>query len=103
MIAIKDEIRIAAPASKVYEALTRQAGYRGWWNAAGEVPEAVGAEANLHFVKEGQPVNMRFLIDEMKANDSVRWTCVANDAPSWVGTTLDRRSSAPGGSVLVPV
>ena len=40
MNAIKDEIRIDAPAGKVYEALTRQAGYRGWWNAAAEVPEA---------------------------------------------------------------
>lgn len=54
MNAIKEEIRIAAPASKVYEALTRQAGYRGWWNAAGEVSEAVGGEVKLHFVKEGQ-------------------------------------------------
>ena len=73
MNAIKDEIRIQAPASKVYDALTRQAGYRGWWNAAGEVAESVGGEAKLRFVKDGNPVNMRFRIDEMRANDCVRW------------------------------
>lgn len=101
MNAIKDEIRITAPASKVYEALTRQAGYRAWWNAAGEVAETVGGEANLHFVKEGKPVNMRFRIDEMKANQSVRWTCVGNDGPSWVGTTLTWRINDAGGAVLL--
>jgi len=101
MNAIKDEIRIAAPASKVYEALTRQAGYRAWWNAAGEVAETVGGEANLHFVKEGKPVSMRFRIDEMKANQIVRWTCVGNDGPSWVGTTLTWRIDDAGGAVLL--
>jgi uncharacterized protein YndB with AHSA1/START domain len=101
MSSIKDEIRIAAPASKVYEALTRQAGYRGWWNAVGEVSEAVGGEAKLHFVKDGNPVNMRFVIDEMKANESVRWTCVSHEFSSWVGTTLNWRLKDAGGAVLV--
>ena len=101
MNAIKDEIRIAASASKVYEALVRQAGYRGWWNAAGGVAEVVGGEANLHFIKEGKPVNMRFRIDELKANESVRWTCVGNDSPTWVGTTLNWRIKDAGGVVLL--
>ena len=101
MHAINDEIRISAPASKVYEALTRQAGYRAWWNAAGEVAEAVGGDAKLHFIKEGKPVNMRFRIDEMKAGESVQWTCVENDGPSWVGTTLNWRIKNAGDAVVV--
>jgi uncharacterized protein YndB with AHSA1/START domain len=101
MNAIKDEIRIQAPASKVYDALTRQAGYRGWWNAAGEVAESVGGEAKLRFVKDGNPVNMRFRIDEMRANDCVRWTCIAHDMPSWVGTTLTWRLKEAGGTTVV--
>src|SRR5260221_11234927 len=101
MNAIKDEIQIATSASKVYEALTRQAGYRAWWNAAGDVAETEGGEADLHFVKEGKPVNMRFRIDEMKTNERVQWTCVANDGPSWVGTTLTWRIKAAGSSVLL--
>lgn len=101
MNAIKDEVRIGTTASKVYEALTRQAGYRGWWNAVSEVPESVGGEAKLRFVKDGNPVNMRFRIDELKANESVRWTCVAHDMPSWVGTSLTWRIKESGSSIVV--
>ena len=56
MKSIKDEARIQATASKVYEALTTQTGYRGWWNKAENVGQTVGSEAKLYFVKNGQPV-----------------------------------------------
>jgi uncharacterized protein YndB with AHSA1/START domain len=101
MSSIKDELRIQAPVNKVYEALTRQAGYRGWWNAVGEVVESVGGEVKLHFVKDGNPVNMRFRVDEMKANEGVRWTCVGHDMPSWIGTTLDWRLKGSGDAAVV--
>jgi uncharacterized protein YndB with AHSA1/START domain len=101
MKSIKEEVRIQAPVSKVYEALTRQAGYRGWWNAVGEVAESAGGEAKLRFVKDGTPVNMRFRIDEMKPNQSVRWTCVAHDLEDWVGTTLKWQLKEVGDAVLV--
>jgi uncharacterized protein YndB with AHSA1/START domain len=101
MSAIKDEVRIQGTATKVYEALTRQSAYRGWWNAVGDVAEAVGGEAKLRFVKEGNPVNMRFRIDEMRANECVSWTCTAHDMPSWVGTTLSWRIKEAGGAVMV--
>jgi uncharacterized protein YndB with AHSA1/START domain len=101
MSSIKDEVRIAAPVAKVYAALATQAGYRGWWNAVAEVPEQVGGEAQLKFVKDGTPVNMRFRIDEMKSNQGVRWSCIAHDMPSWVGTTLDWKLGEQGGGVLV--
>ena len=68
MNSIKDEVRIQATAGKVYEALTRQAGYRAWWNTKAEVPESVGGEAKLYFVKDGRAVNMCYRIDEMKPN-----------------------------------
>jgi uncharacterized protein YndB with AHSA1/START domain len=99
--AIRDEVRVQAPAGKVYEAITRQAGYRGWWNAVGEVGEVVGAEAKLKFVKDGTPISMKFRIEEMKPNESVRWTCVAHDMPSWVGTSLNWRIKEAGGSAVV--
>lgn len=101
MSSIKQEIRIAAPLGKVYAALSTQAGYRGWWNAVGEVPERVGGEAQLKFVKDGAPVNMTFRIDTLQANEAVRWTCVAHDMPSWVGTTLDWKLSGQADGVLV--
>jgi uncharacterized protein YndB with AHSA1/START domain len=101
MKSIKDEVRIRATAGKVYQALTLQAGYRGWWNAVGEVEESVGGEAKLHFIKDGSPVNMRFRIDEMKPNESVRWTCIAHDMPSWIGTVLRWKLTPAGDAVMV--
>ena len=101
MSSIKDEIRIQTTAERAYEALTTQAGYRAWWNKVAEVPSAVGGEAVLRFVKDGQPINMRFRIDETRPSAAVRWTCIAHDMPSWVGTTLDWRIQAADGSVLV--
>jgi uncharacterized protein YndB with AHSA1/START domain len=94
---IRDEIRVDAPASRVYEALTTQSGYRGWWNAVAEID---GAEARLHFVKGGQPVRMRFRIDQTNG-ERVRWSCVDHDMPSWVGTTLDWRIADIGDGTLV--
>jgi uncharacterized protein YndB with AHSA1/START domain len=101
MSVIKDEVRIQAPAAKIYQALTSQAGYRGWWNKTGEVDEASGGTARLHFVKEGTPVNMEFRIVELTPNHRVRWSCVAHDAPPWIGTTLDWKIREAGGGALV--
>lgn len=101
MSSIKDEVRIQATAGEVYRALTRQAGYRGWWNAVAEVAEAVGGEAKLRFVKDGMPVNMGFRIDELKTDECVRWTCVTHDQPSWVGTSLTWRIGEAGDAVVV--
>jgi uncharacterized protein YndB with AHSA1/START domain len=101
MSTINQEVRIQGTVRKVYEALTLQAGYRGWWNKAAEVPETLGAEAKLHFVKDGQPVKMRYRIDEMKPDEGIRWTCTGHDMPSWVGTTLNWRLQPKGGDVVV--
>jgi uncharacterized protein YndB with AHSA1/START domain len=101
MSSIKDELQIQATAGDVYAALTQQAGYRGWWNAVAEVPDAVGAEVQLRFVKDGSPVNMRFRIDNLQPSVGVKWTCIAHDMPSWVGTTLDWKLSEQAGGVLV--
>lgn len=101
MSSIKDEIRIRASAEEVYAALSRQEGYRGWWNKAGNVQEKLGGEADLHFVKDGHPVNMRFRIDELTPNQCVRWSCVDHDFASWIGTTLTWRLKPQADSVLV--
>ena len=101
MNSIKDELQIHATSAQVYAALTQQSGYRSWWNAVAEVPEVVGGEAQLRFVKDGTPVNMRFRIDSLQPHVGVKWTCIGHDMPSWVGTTLDWKLSAQGGSVLV--
>ncbi len=101
MSSIKNEVTIHAAVSKVYAALSTQAGYRGWWNAVAEVPDAVGGEATLRFVKDGNPINMRYRIEKLEPNELVRWQCVAHDMSSWVGTTLTWRLKQTGGSTQV--
>jgi uncharacterized protein YndB with AHSA1/START domain len=101
MSSIKDEIRIEAGAGAAYEALTTQAGYRGWWNKVAEVPDEIGGTARLRFVKDGNPINMQFRIDALEPRASVRWTCIAHDMPSWIDTTLTWRITEAGGGVLV--
>jgi uncharacterized protein YndB with AHSA1/START domain len=101
MGSIKDEVSIKSTPAKAYEALTTQAGYRGWWNAVAEVQNKVGGEAQLRFVKDGQPVAMRFRVDAQKPNESVVWTCIGHDMPTWIGTSLNWTVKAGGDGVLV--
>lgn len=101
MNTIKDEVRIKTTAAKAYEALSTQAGYRGWWNAVAEVPANVGGEAKLHFIKDGNDVRMRYSIDTLTPNEHVRWTCIGHDMASWIGTTLDWQIRGSGNEVVV--
>jgi uncharacterized protein YndB with AHSA1/START domain len=98
---IKDEVRINADAKRVYEALTTEAGYRGWWNKVAKVPGSVGGEAQLHFVKDGQPVMMRYRIDEQQPNQSVRWHCVAHEFSAWIDTSLSWQIKEAGNACWV--
>lgn len=101
MNVIREEIRIAAPPAKVYEALTTEAGYRGWWNTKAEVGAAVGDEARLHFNKGGTPVAMRYRIEALQPGELVRWHCVGHDFAEWVGTTLAwRLRGGPDGTLV---
>jgi uncharacterized protein YndB with AHSA1/START domain len=88
MSSIKEKLIVRGSNPKVFEALTDQAGYTGWWSKDCQIGRQVGEESKLKFNKEGTIVNMRFRIDEIGPTRSVRWTCVAHDMPSWIGTTL---------------
>lgn len=70
--------------------------YRGFWNTVAEVEENVGGKAKLRFIKDGTPVNMEFVVDELVPNERVRWTCTAHDLESWVGTRLNWEIQAMG-------
>jgi uncharacterized protein YndB with AHSA1/START domain len=85
---IKEKVVVRGSVDKVFQALTEQAGYNGWWSKDCTIGRAPGEESNLRFNKEGNIVNMRFRVDEVVADKEVHWTCVAHDMPSWVGTSL---------------
>lgn len=97
----KTSIRIEADAAKVYDALSSPAGYRGWWCTNSAIADWEGGRSVLHFKKDGQPVSMTFRVDELSPRSAVRWTCVENDAPPWVGTTLSWTLAEAGDSVDV--
>jgi uncharacterized protein YndB with AHSA1/START domain len=88
MNSIKEKVLVRAPVAKVFEAITRPAGYRGWWSRNSEIAESVGGRSTLNFVKDGTPVRMQFRVDEITPAKTVRWTCVEHDMAPWIGTTL---------------
>jgi len=98
---IKEKIIVRGSTEKVFDALTTNAGYRGWWSKDCQIAEKVGGESKLKFDKNGTIVSMRFRVDEVAPNKAVRWTCVGHDMDSWVGTTLDWALAPDGNSTEV--
>lgn len=88
MSSIKEKVIIRASTEKVFGALSSTAGYQGWWSKDCQIAETPGGESKLKFNKEGTIVSMRFRVDEVVPNRSVRWTCIGHDMESWIGTTL---------------
>ena len=85
---IKDKLIIRGKIDQVFGALTEQAGYNGWWSKDCQIGSKPGDESKLKFNKDGSIVSMRFRIDEIVPDRSVRWTCVGHDMDSWIGTEL---------------
>ncbi len=102
MEAIANEARIDAPPRKVYEALSTETGYRGWWTKDCDVDAREGGEAEFRF-NQGQ-VAMKFRFDRLNPEKTVRMTCVGNtNNPEWQGTklTFDLQPQGGGGGTEV--
>ena len=101
MASIRESIRIEASLGRAMEALTTESGYRGWWSKDCTIPHEVGGEPRLKFDKGGTIVTMKYRIDAIDPKGSVKWTCIAHDMPSWIGTSLSWSVAPAGGSVEV--
>lgn len=101
MSSIKEKVIVRGSTDKVFDALTSTSGYRGWWSKDCQIAEKPGAESSLKFNKNGTIVSMRFRVDEVVPKKSVRWTCVAHDMDSWIGTTLTWALAADGNATEV--
>jgi uncharacterized protein YndB with AHSA1/START domain len=101
MNSVKEKVIIRRNSAKVFEALTAQAGYSGWWSKDCQIAQSVGGESKLKFNKEGTIVTMRFRVDEIVPNKAVRWTCVGHDMEAWIGTTLRWNLAADDGATEV--
>src|SRR3954453_4851713 len=101
MNVIKEKLIVRGGPAQVFEALTTQAGYRGWWSKDCQIAARPGEESQLKFDKQGNIVSMRFRLDETVPGKAVRWTCVGHDMESWVGTTLAWNLVSDGGATEV--
>jgi methyltransferase (TIGR00027 family) len=94
---IAHHVHIAARPEAVVEAITTEAGLRGWWTDC-EVGRAPGEEAVFRFDPPRQVV---FRIDRIDAR-GIEMTCVRNTSqPDWQGTHLALRVVADGAGSYV--
>jgi uncharacterized protein YndB with AHSA1/START domain len=84
MPAIKHYLVIQAPAAKVYDAVTSQAGLSSWWTRETKAQPRVGG---INEFKFGDRFFNRMEVAELEPGKRVAWKCVEAE-PEWVGTTL---------------
>ena len=90
MAAERIEIDLAAPPTKVYEAIATADGVRSWWSD-GEIAERVGETSHLTFGSSGWT---ELRVDRLVPDREVLWACAAQDISNfdptdeWVGTTI---------------
>jgi uncharacterized protein YndB with AHSA1/START domain len=83
-------IDVAAPAEKVYRAITTEEGIKAWWTADVKMDPHVGGQAVFGFFDHSTVFHMR--IEQLTPPSLVRWTCVANTTSTdWIGTTQEFR------------
>ena len=92
MHSFKFDLLVAAPAAKVFEALTTQQGIQSWWTTSSEVGTAVGEHITIRFGGTFKVVQ----IEALHPATEVRWRVV--DAHlvvpglartnEWLGTTI---------------
>lgn len=83
MAAIEHFNTIKAPASKIYEALTTEAGQAEIWTTDLRVKPEVGFVCEFRFGKDIDQMKITHLDPEKR----IEWLCVASD-PQWVGTII---------------
>ena len=84
MAGIKHYLRIKAPPSKVYTALTTTEGLKGWWTSEAKAEEFVGGIAEFIF---GDRYHDKMRVTELEPNKKIEWECLEGDK-EWVGTTF---------------
>jgi uncharacterized protein YndB with AHSA1/START domain len=82
-------IGIAAPAEKIYRAITTEEGIQGWWTTDVNIDTHVGGKAVFGFFDHSTVFEMR--IEELTPPTLVRWKCEGGKSPDWVGTTQEFR------------
>src|SRR2546426_2426364 len=90
-------ISIAAPAEKIYRALTTEEGIKGWWTTDVKMDAHAGGKAVFGFQNHSVVFEMR--VERLTPPSLVGWKCEHSNSPDWIGTTQEfRLESPPGGT-----
>lgn len=81
-------IYIAAPAERIYAAITTTDGIKSWWTTDVTMMDShVGGKAVFGFENHSMLFQMR--IEQLDRPSRVRWKCDGGSSPEWIGTTQD--------------
>ena len=80
-------IGIAAPAEKIYRALTTEEGIKAWWTADVKMDAHAGGKAVFGFFDRTTVFQMR--IEQLTPPALMRWKCDGGSSPDWIGTTQE--------------
>ncbi len=84
MSSIKHYLIIKAQPEKVYNAITKTGGLKGWWTIEAKADEKVGGIAEFIF---GERYYNKMKITNLLNNKKVEWKCLEGDK-EWIGTTF---------------
>jgi uncharacterized protein YndB with AHSA1/START domain len=84
---LNHRIEIAAPAEKIYRALTTEECIKGWWTTDVKMDSRVGGKAVFGFMNQSVVFEMQ--IEQLTPPSLVRWKCVGGKSPDWIGTTQE--------------
>jgi uncharacterized protein YndB with AHSA1/START domain len=97
MQAIHHVFTIAAPPTRVYDALTKTEGLAGWWTTEVEGSSEVGGTVDFAFGGDFDP-EMR--ITALEPGSRVAWE-LAGGHPNWEGSTFEFRLERSDAGTLV--
>lgn len=84
MHSIRQAVLIAAPAQKVFDALTHSEGLAAWWTPGAEAVPEVGSTARFRF---GPSYLKTMVVTALQPGALVQWHCTGG-ANEWIGTTI---------------
>jgi len=84
MANIRHNMTIAASATKIFDAVTREEGLKGWWTTD---VDARPEEGYVNHFKFGENGFNKMKVSKLQSPNEVYWECVDGDK-EWVGTKV---------------
>ena len=88
-IELNHRIYIAAPARRIYQAITTDGGIRNWWTTDVIMDAQTGGRAVFGFA--GHSITFEMEIQLLEPPAVVLWHCVGGNSSEWIGTTQEFR------------